>query len=240
MLYSILVSVHVGAGCVGLATFWLAAALRKGTRLHRRIGATYLLALCVVIATTPFLAAAAFAAGQPVIGTFLAYLTVITATAAWSAWRAIRDRAAPAAFFGRGYVALAWLNLASGAVVLALGLATNQLVLVGMSVIGLALGVDRLRRARRPVITSGWWLRQHYAAILGCGIATHIAFLSIGLRKLLPEWATLTPYLGWFAPLAIAMLAKVWLDRRYGRGARGAALVGPRAGAETGAGATAR
>lgn len=240
MVYSILVAIHVGAGCVGLVTFWLAAALRKGTRLHRRIGGTYLLALCVVMATTPFLAAAAFAAGQPATGTFLAYLTVITATAAWSAWRAIRDRAAPAAFFGRGYVALAWLNLASGAVVLALGIGTGQLVLVGMSVIGLALGVDRLRRARNPVTGPGWWLRQHYAAILGCAVATHIAFLSIGLRKLLPEWATLTPYLGWFAPLAAAILAKLWLDRRYGRGARGAALVGASARAAASAGAAGR
>ena len=66
--------------------------------------------------------------------------------------------------------------------------------------------------------------------ILGCGIATHIAFLNIGVQKLLPpQWASVTQYFGWFAPLVVAVLAKAWLDRRYGRGAGGASLVGARA-----------
>ena len=193
MPYSLLVLCHVAAGTVALVTFWVTAALRKGTRLHRRVGGSYLVAMVGVLATTPILAGVAVARGDLVTGGFLAYLTVITATAVWSAWRAIRDRARPGAFFGRAAVVIGVLNLASGAAVLALGLRTGQWVLVGMSLIGLALGTSMLRQARRPPMASGWWLRQHYGAILGCGIATHIAFLNIGLQRLLPGLGSSPP-----------------------------------------------
>jgi len=224
MAYSLLVSFHVAAGTLALLTFWVTAALRKGTRLHRRVGGTYLLSMVAVLATTPILAGVAVVRGDAVTGAFLAYLTVITATAVWSAWRAIRDRAAPGAFFGRRSAGIGALNLASGAAVLVVGLRTGQWVLVGMSLIGLSLGANMLRQARRPPTTGGWWLRQHYGAILGCGIATHIAFLNIGLQRLWPGLESTTQYLGWFGPPVAAVLARLWLDRRYGRGPRGNAL----------------
>ena len=37
--YQLLVATHVGTGMVALATFWGAAALRKGSPLHRRVAA---------------------------------------------------------------------------------------------------------------------------------------------------------------------------------------------------------
>ena len=53
--------------------------------------------------------------------------------------------------------------------------------------------------------------------MLGCGVATHIAFLLIGLPRLLPaDWngpALVT--VGWLAPLLIAALAGRLLTRKY-------------------------
>ena len=52
--------------------------------------------------------------------------------------------------------------------------------------------------------------------MLGNGVATHIAFLAIGLPKLLPavDGATLQ-YMAWFGPLAVALVAKAIIDRRW-------------------------
>lgn len=36
--YALFVSLHIGAGVIALATFWLAAALRKGSPAHRLSG----------------------------------------------------------------------------------------------------------------------------------------------------------------------------------------------------------
>jgi hypothetical protein len=52
--------------------------------------------------------------------------------------------------------------------------------------------------------------------MIGNGVATHIAFLQIGLLRLVPELgATVIQHLAWFAPLAVGIAAGRWLDRRY-------------------------
>ena len=52
--------------------------------------------------------------------------------------------------------------------------------------------------------------------MVGNGIATHIAFLGIGLPRLLPGVdGTALHYLAWFGPLVVAVIAKLMLDRRW-------------------------
>jgi hypothetical protein len=52
--------------------------------------------------------------------------------------------------------------------------------------------------------------------MLGNGIATHIAFLSIGLPKLLPMLAGPTlQNVAWLGPLVAASLAGIYLTRKY-------------------------
>ncbi|MCB1609706.1 MAG: hypothetical protein KDI71_22310, partial [Xanthomonadales bacterium] len=63
---------------------------------------------------------------------------------------------------------------------------------------------------------------------IGNGVATHIAFLGIGLRRLLPEAdAGGLQLFAFTAPLLFAVIATVWLNRKYGgkAGARSAARV---------------
>lgn len=219
--YTLFTVVHVAFGTVALATFWITAALRKGTPLHRRIGGSYLLSMTGVLLTTPVLAFGAFAVGKTTTGVFLLYLTIITATAVWGAWRAIRDRGAPGRYFGGSYRAIAALNLASGAAALAIGVAEREAILVGMSAIGLVIGARMVNRARRPPTERNWWLKEHYSAIVGCGIATHIAFLNIGLQRIVPaDLGVAASYVGWFGPVVAAIVARWWLDRKYAGGAR--------------------
>jgi len=62
--------------------------------------------------------------------------------------------------------------------------------------------------------------------MLGNGIATHVAFLAIGLPRLLPaiDGAALH-YLAWFAPVLVAVITKVLIDRRWKPRARSAAPI---------------
>lgn len=219
--YTILRIVHVAFGTLALVTFWINAALRKGTPLRRRNGGAYLIAMAGVLGTTPVLAFVAFATGETVAGWFLLYLAVITATVVWLAWRAIRERSRPARYFDGTYRALARAKLASGAAVLAIGLMEQAVILVGMSLVGLVAGSRMLRLARRGHADRNWWLQQHYSAIVGCGIATHIAFLNIGLQRLVPaDLGAVAGYAGWLAPVVVAVAARRWLDRKYAGGAR--------------------
>lgn len=217
--YQMLVAVHVLVGAVALVTFWTAGLLRKGTPAHRNTGRVYLLAMVGIVITGAPMAITRWIDGHVVTAAFLAYLVVITSTGVWVSWRAIRDKAAPQRFVGPAYVAFGALSLTSGAGVLALGIQAGAPLLMGFSAVGLFTGFDMLRRrVRRDTFakTPRWWMTQHYTAMIGNGIATHIAFLGIGLPRLLPSAnGTALHYLSWFGPLAVAIVAKVILDRRW-------------------------
>jgi hypothetical protein len=217
--YQVLVSVHGAIGVIALVTFWSNAVLRKGTTLHRRVGRAFLLAMTGILATATPMAWFALRSGRPVTAAFLAYLVVITAVAVWCQWRAIRDQDNVVRYTGPVYVALGVLSLLSGVAVLVLGIRVGAPLLMGFSVVGLASGAEHLYKRRHRAQLGArrdWWLVEHYNAVLGNGVATHIAFLSIGLPRLLPSagGGVLTT-LAWFGPLLVAVIAKVLIDRRW-------------------------
>lgn len=217
--YQMLVAVHVVVGVVALVTFWTAGLLRKGTPAHRNTGRVYLLAMAGIVLTGAPMAIVRWVDGHGVTAAFLGYLVVITSTGVWVSWRAIRDKASAVRFTGPVYVAFAVLSLLSGAGVLALGMKVGAPLLMGFSSVGLFTGALMLRRRvqrERLGAKPRWWMVEHYTAMIGNGIATHIAFLGIGLPRLLPSVdGTVLHYLSWFGPLAMAIVAKLVLDRRW-------------------------
>lgn len=220
-LYPILVSLHGLAGAASLLSFWLAAFARKGGPLHRGSGKIYLVAMLGICITAVPMAANFFLRGQIGIGTFLAYLVVITATSMWLGWRAIRRKRDQAAFRDRRYAVVGAVNLATALLVLAVGIAKGNPLLIGFSVVGAFLGAGMLRRLWRPIDAGNWWLQEHYGAMLGCGTATHVAFFAIGLKSLLAAFGVqLTgslQLLPWALPVLVSVIAGALLDRRYAK-----------------------
>ena len=212
--YEFIRSGHGLVGVLALTTFWTAALARKGGVLHRFAGKVYLATMVAILATALPLATIALARGVQA-APFLLYLVVITATTCWCAWRAIRDRHDFRAYTGPVYRVLAVLNLAGGAGILALGLAHGSVIYAAFALVGVLGGADMLRMARRPPTDPRWWLREHFGAMLGNGVATHIAFLSIGLPRLLPQLAGPTlQMLAWLGPLAIALALRGLIERK--------------------------
>jgi len=217
-VYTLMLFLHVGLGTIALLTFWTAGLSKKGSPVHRVAGKVYLLAMTGLLAAAIPMSAVVFAR-YPVIGSFLFYLLVITGTAVWTSWRAIRDKRDWARYTGPVYRALKWLNLASGLAIAFIGIAyatQMQLVIVAFSMIGIAIFFQMRRFSRQPPDDPRWWLRQHLEAMLGNGVATHIAFLSIGLPKVLPLLAGPTlQNLAWLGPLAVSFVAGTYLTRKY-------------------------
>lgn len=216
--YQTLVALHGLAGGVALVTFWAAAFLRKGSLRHRRAGQVFLVAMVGILVTATPMAWIIHRAGKPVIAAFLAYLVVIVAAATWRQWRAVRDRARIDRYAGPVFVALALLSVLAGTAVLALGIRVGSPLLMGFSVVGLFTGSQQLyARLHRERLAARrrWWLSEHYSAAIANGSAVHIAFFAIGLPRLLPAFANSAwAYVGWFAPLLVAIAVLRWLDRR--------------------------
>lgn len=224
--YSFFVALHVVFGTLALVTFWLAACMKKGSPRHRLIGKTFLLAMCGVIASgLPLALEQLLFRRQWVGGFFLSYLLPLTASACWLAWRAITDKRDWRVMTARpGWLLALWLPALCAIPVLALGVMKSQWLLIGFSMIGFVNAWQMWRFAAHGPKQSNWHIVQHYQAILGAGVATHVAFLAIGMR---PVWRWLQANINvpdavielfpWFAPLAVAMAATAWLNRKYGR-----------------------
>lgn len=216
--YRWIVFVHVGAGIVALATFWIAAVLRKGSPRHRRVGQSYLLAMLGVIASGVPLSMAMVEHGRPAAAMFLGFLLLITATGCINAWRAIRVRGDRRRYFGALFWILALLNAIAGVGIIVLGVASGSVLFQVFGGVGVFVLVDSVLRWRKAPKDALWWLREHYGAMIGNGVATHIAFFSIGLRNALPGVdPAIVQHFAWFAPLVVAFVAATWLGRRYGR-----------------------
>jgi hypothetical protein len=215
-LYSFSKFLHIGAGTLALVGFWTAGLARKGGALHVRVGRIYLSAMLVVMVTGLIMCAALFAQGNVVSASFLAYLIVITAAASWNAWRAIRDKRSWSNYVGPVYKALSALSFLAGLGIFALGYQRGIVLFMGFAMVGVSIGVGAWRDIRRGPEDGKWWLRQHYKAMMGNGVATHIAFLGLGLPRLLPELSGGTlQLLSWFGPIVIAAIAALYWDRRY-------------------------
>lgn len=219
-LLNLFVLPHVVAGTAALALFWMAAVLRKGSPLHRRVGQGYLLAMLAIIMTAIPLVLLTWMRGHPVTAIFLAYLTLLIALTCRNALCAIRFRRAPDRFMGRDMQMLATITGLAGIVVVATGLSRQAWILVGFGLIGPVILFQLARRIRAyrhgETLESNWWLKEHYGAMIANGVATHIAFFQIGLMRLLPGLETaVLQQMAWFGPLMIALLAGRWLDRRY-------------------------
>lgn len=214
-MYAFLLTVHAAIGGLALLSFWSAGLARKGGTTHRLAGRTFLLAMIGIGATALPMALLRLAAGDVAFGVFMLYLCLITTTACLNAWLAIRWRGDWRRYHGPWHRALAWLNLAAAGALLAYGLQRGAVLLAGFSAVGLYAGVQMLRAAARGE-QPRWWLHAHYGGMLGAGVATHIAFLGIGLGRLLPAYAGSAQMLAWFGPLATAVVIGWRLRRRYG------------------------
>ncbi len=217
--YKSLLFIHGLSGLVALITFWMAAFAKKGSTLHVRVGKSYLLAMLGIVITALPMSAIIASRGNYATAVFLTYLVVITASSMWVGRLAIRSKRDQVAFRGRTYVAVAVLNLIASVASFAIGLHLSEVLLMGFSAVGLHNGTGMLIRRFRPLTMTRWWMKEHIAAMVGCGVATHIAFLAIGMNRIIdmlgvkaPGWYGL---IAWFGPLVVAVVCGLWLTRKY-------------------------
>jgi uncharacterized membrane protein len=217
--YDLVKFAHAGIGALALLTFWLSGLARKGSPLHKASGKIYLLAMTGILISALPMTVAFYTRQHPVAAAFLAYLLVITATSVWCSWRAIRDKRDWIRYTGPVYRTLMVLNGLSGLAIAYIGLVvTNQMALIftAFSLIGIMNAIRMWRFQRQAATEPRWWLKEHIGAMIGNGVATHIAFLSIGLPKLLPMLSgPLLQNAAWLGPLSLSIIAGVYLNRKY-------------------------
>ena len=217
--YDFIRMAHGLIGILALSAFWTAGFTRKGSPLHKASGKIYLLTMAGILLTACPLVLSMLLNGQQIAAMFFAYLIVITTTGVWNSWRAIKDKRDWARYTGPIYKFLMGLNGVSGLAVIYAGLSLakqNAGIFIAFSLVGILSALKMWRFKRKPPNDARWWLKEHFGAMIGNGVATHIAFLSIGLPKLLPMLSgPLLQNIAWLGPLGLSIVAGFYLNRKY-------------------------
>src|SRR5882724_11385583 len=74
MTYSPVLIVHIGAGVVGVLSGFLALLVRKGSRLHRRVGVVFVMSMLSMSAAGAYVALTKSQPTNVMAGTFTFYL----------------------------------------------------------------------------------------------------------------------------------------------------------------------
>lgn len=207
---------HIGIGIVAFSALWTAGFSRKGGRVHRAAGAIYVWTMVVVLVTAAALTLTTALRGQWIGAVFLAYLLTITGTALWMGRRALNFKTDARGYTRGLFLPVGVLNIIAAGGAVAVGLIAEQPFIVGVSIIGFLIGFGAIGMSRKPPEHPRFWLKEHIGGMIGAGIATHIAFASIGLRQLFPEMdTTVITIWPWLAPLIIGFAAAALAERRY-------------------------
>ena len=210
---------HSAVGIVALVAFWVAASAGKGSDLHRRSGRVYLLALIGVMTLSSLMVAGKALQGDPGAAIFLAFLISLVGTASWLMWFAIRFKQDQGRLHGRLYRGLAsWLVIA-GAALLAQGVARGAPLMMLLSCLGIAFGLNMWRLAVVRVRDRRWWLGQHMNGAMLNFIATHDSFFALGIGSVVPELRQPVPRMLIAASvITIGVALRLAASRRFGSG----------------------
>lgn len=224
---------HVLAGSIGLAAFWVPIFAKKGAKVHVRFGQVYVWSAYVVLAAAAIALTIRFAAltadgigpaERPELFAFLvflAYLTLVTFVTVRHGMQVLQSKRDPAAIGTPLNIALAWSAIAASIFIIlyaAILRPSNMVLLFALSPIGLVVGFGNLRYFKGASSSPRAWMYEHLGAMLGGGIAFHTAFAVFGSAQLfdlgLTGWVAVIP---WVLPAAIGIPATSIWTRHYQR-----------------------
>jgi hypothetical protein len=233
LLLQLLIYIHVTAGFVGLAAFWVPIFTKKGAVNHVRFGkvfkwCAYLVLtaaiLSVVAQITGALLQGIGPADRPVsfaFSVFLGYLAVVTLIGmrhGFTVLTAKRDltQLNTPLNFGLGALAIAFSVL-----LIAYGIyyaPPNQILLYALSPIGFLNGFGILQAIKGRRVESKAWFYEHMSGLMAAGIAFHTAFAVFGVGQLvnlgLEGDLAVIP---WMAPTLLGVPAIIIWTRSYKR-----------------------
>lgn len=212
-------SVHIVAGGVALATFWVPWVVKKGARVHRRAGWVYVVAMAVVsvsaLATSGSRMFDATAGDDP-DAQFLGLIGVLAASNLSFGVRALRPASSerPSTWD----LGVATLFLLAGVLVLTVGVLRALPLWCIFGALAALGGTTQLRYWRRPATTRRDRVLQHLSGMGASCIATVTAFLVVNAENL-----GLAPYslVLWLLPgvlgaIALRVAAKRWRQTPIG------------------------
>jgi hypothetical protein len=212
---------HIISGTAGLILFWVPVIARKGGASHRKYGRWFAWSMmitgsiAVAIATcsllTPLETHRDFTDAALVRGLFgwmMLYLAILTVSLGWHSLATINFKFDHSRHRNPMSIGIQVLLLAAAVQCVAQGIALQQPLMLGISVIGFLSSISTLAFIAWPRPHPAAHLIEHVKAGVGAGISAYTAFLSVGLVRVMPDHA-FNPLI-WAIPTVIGVSLIVW------------------------------
>ncbi len=228
LTFEIIVWIHIIVGSIGLTSFWIPVFARKGRGTHTRVGRIFayamlatattagcaaLLTLAFPLATHPDVSSRYESNLRAINGLMLLYLAAITFHSAFAGLRAVRLKRSYGGHRARRDLISGAVSFLLAAAVLWVGIRTDSMLMIGLSMIGLIGVPGDLRLILRKPESPLAWKYHHMSSMLGAGIAAHTAFLVFGAGRFVDSSLGNSVWV-WLAPTLVGVPATT-LWRRY-------------------------
>lgn len=216
--YTGLLFLHIVAGSIILATFWIPLVSKKGSVLHILTGRTFLSALVVVLICGAILAVMRMydpiSPPQSLAQTvFFLFICIFTGSAAWHAirvYKLVKPEDAKAVSYERVVnVAIALFGLFS----MVLGIMAKSWLFTLFPLIGIGLAISHWYywiTWPHPIFKDR--MLEHMTSMISCVIATLTAFSVIALSDLL-DLSGDSPILWWGPTVIFVPLILYWRNK---------------------------
>jgi hypothetical protein len=237
-----LLVLHVSAGAISLVAFWIAVAVKKGGPIHVWVGRLFVRSMYVVavsailLCVTPLIHRVprggewAYSAEQVRayvhMRVFLGYLAIVVLADLRHGVRVLQFKRDPKRLRTPLDLFLNSLSVLCGAAMLVFGFRSGTPLFIGLSPIGMVVGLRNLRYLLAKSWDDKSWFYAHLRAMLGNGIAAHTAFFAFGSRRLfeLPLRGNLI-LIPWLLPIAVGLPCTYLLIWYYKRKIRQGSLL---------------
>jgi uncharacterized membrane protein len=216
---------HIAAGAIALAVFWIPLATAKGGRVHRLVGKVYVYAMAAAVAAALGVVAVRLFVEQdprrrdPAV--FLAFIALLTFANGWYGVRVLRTKNRRAPHDHPLDLGISALLLVTGLAVLGWGVVGRDPLACVFGALGSALGARQLQAWRTvPERPRAWWF-QHMGGMCGACIGTVTAFVVVNAPRLGLAQLGLVP---WVVPGTLGgvgiFLGTRYYERKFARAAQ--------------------
>ena len=199
-----LLYLHIITGFASLVIFWIPIFTRKGGINHRRLGKIYVQLMWIVVATAAILSVKNLIIGNTIMGAFLGFISLITASPIWYGVAILKHKQGLSDAYRRNHllfhlaiVITAFALIAYGIYLRGEGAAVLLFIFGGLGLTDLPKVIRNLKSPPQKAE----WLKEHLIGMCSSGIAAYTAFLVFGanqfLHSYLPGYWAIIP---WIAP----------------------------------------
>ena len=221
-IHQVLLMIHIPVGTLSLILFWIPVGVKKGSRLHRKVGRYYYYCMWIVLITAFLMCITNLILGNYISAAFLGYLAVITSYPLWYSYEILnQDKIWTDIYFQVRRFFSVLIFVSSIAMFLLGAIKFNFRNMGGVMAFFGLLGIPAIRdvlMTKEKATNIESKLKMHIQGTIISGIAAYTAFFAFGGSRFLMgvlQLDTQWMILPWTLPTLMGLVYMRYMKKKY-------------------------